>query len=355
MSISRVLREKLMDKDDDSKVPAAGPAPGETQEAYDLKLAAEADRGDAVKPDDKVDDKVDDEKAAAEKKAADEKAVAAKAAADKKAAGGEGLDDKVDDKKDGKVSIPKFRYDAAAARARKAEEKAAAAEARIQELLGAKAPQGATQPTGDEPLTVDQAEDRILTIDDELEKAVESDDAKKMLQLMREQRELRDGIYSVQLEQAVKTGSKTAVNDVQLERVITEIETQIPVLDPNSETYDDALAVETLELADALELKGDTPAEAMLQAVDYMSSKLGEGAADAVKDAKTEPKKTDLDRNKKVAENSTDLPGAKGGTDSDKAGLSADKPNIASMSDGEFNTMMDDAPEEHARLRGDFV
>ena len=222
-------------------------------------------------------------------------------------------------------------------------------------MLGQKAPQGATTQPGDEPLTVDQAEDRILAIDDELETAVEADDAKKMLQLMREQRELRDGIYSVQLDQAVKTGSTSAVNDVQLERVITEIETQIPVLDPNSETYSDALAVETLELAEAIELKGNTPAEAMLQAVDYMSSKLGEGAADVVKDAKTEPKKTDLERNKKVADTTTDLPGAKGGSDSDKAGLAADKPNIAVMSDGEFNTMMDEAPEEHARLRGDFV
>ncbi len=347
MSISRVLREKLMDAADDDQKPAAGgPAPGETQEAYDLKIAAAKDRGDVV--DDKVDDKTDD------KKAADEKAVADKKAADDKAADDK-TDDKKDDKKDDKVSIPKFRYDAAAARARKAEEKAAAAEARIQELLGQKAPQGATTQPGDEPLTVDQAEDRILAIDDELETAVEADDAKKMLQLMREQRELRDGIYSVQLDQAVKTGSTSAVNDVQLERVITEIETQIPVLDPNSETYSDALAVETLELAEAIELKGNTPAEAMLQAVDYMSSKLGEGAADVVKDAKTEPKKTDLERNKKVADTTTDLPGAKGGSDSDKAGLAADKPNIAVMSDGEFNTMMDEAPEEHARLRGDFV
>lgn len=339
-----------MDKvDDDNKPAAGGPAPGETQEAYDLKMQEAADRGDVVKEpdaDDKTDDKKADTKADADDKKDDKKADDTKAADDKDA-------DKKDDKKDDKVSIPKFRYDAAAARARKAEEKAAAAEARIQELLGAKAPEGA-KTTGDEPLTVEQAEDRIIAIDDELEEAVEADDSKKMLLLMREQRELRDGIYDVQLEQAVKTGSTTAVNDVQLERVITEIETQIPVLDPNSETYDDALAIETLELADALELKGNTPAEAMLQAVDYMSSKLGEGAADAVKDAKSEPKKTDLERNKKVADSTTDLPGSKGGSDSDKAGHSADKPNIAAMSDKEFNTMVDEAPEEHARLRGDF-
>lgn len=346
MSISRVLREKLMDEvEDDNKPAGGGPAPGETQEAYDLKQQAE-DRGDVVTEPD-ADDKTDDKKAAADDKKADDTKATDDKDADKK-------DDK--DEKDTKVSIPKFRYDAAAARARKAEEKAAAAEARIQELLGQKPPQGATQtPTGDEPLTVAQAEDRILAIDDELEEAVEADDSKKMLMLMREQRELRDGIYDVQLEQATKSGTTAAVNDVQLDRVITEIEEQIPVLNPNSETYDDVLAVETLELADALELKGNTtPAEAMMQAVEYMSSKLGEGAAEAVADAKSDPKKTDLERNKKVADSTTDLPGSKGGSDSDKAGLAADKPNIASMSDKEFNTMVDESPEEHARLRGDF-
>jgi len=94
----------------------------------------------------------------------------------------------------------------------------------------------------------------------------------------------------------------------------------------------------------------------MIQAIEYMSSKLGIGAVEAVDTAKSQPKKTDVDRNAKVARDAPpDVPGTTGGADSDQAGHKSGKINVMDMSEKEFDALADKSPEELAALRGDVV
>ena len=239
--------------------------------------------------------------------------------------------------------------DAALIRARKAEEE--------RDALKAEAARAAAAPAkpadDDETITIAEAEKRIDALDLEIAKAMkdeDDEDGTKAAALLREQRELRDGIQEAQ---AVDTRAETAAQtaeEIQFDRVVTDLEKRIPTLDPDHADYNQELTDETVTLAKALKGQGYTQGDSMLLAVDYMSEKLGV-KSDVVKDVK---KETNIDKNVAAANKlPPDTPGAKG-VASDQAGMTPDSKNAMGMSDDEFEALRQN-PEELARLRGDFV
>lgn len=347
-----VLREKLergrlQDKagDDGDKGGGAGdgdaedenalqPGPGETSDSVKgLKAAADDDKGDDA-ADDKADEK--DDKKAAEKNAAEEEAAA------KKKADEEDKDADID-------GIPKSRLDAVLKRARNAE-----AENRKLRAEAAKAPaDDDADDDADDSITITQAQDRLEALDVEIAKAAkdeEDEDGAKLALLIREQRELQEGIRDARMEELQTEGSRQTTEDIQFDRVVTELEENIPVLNPDHEDYDDDATQETVTLAHALRAQGRTKADAMLLAVDYMSSKLGIDES-AVKDVKL---KTDVAKNVDIAKKMPpDLPGVKG-TSSDKGGLTGTPADGVRMSDDEFAAISEDE-EKFKLLRGDLL
>ena len=338
-----VLREKLEDKADDAKSggsaddkPTVQPGPGETEDSIvsaglraatvDKKPDEGDDKGDEVKDDDakaaKDDDKKDDAKAAKD-------------------------DDKKDDKDAEIKGIPKSRLDAALARTR-------AAEKELREVRAKQAAEPATTSAKDDDedtLTIAQAETRVSDLDVEIAKAMkdeEDETGAKLAVLLREQRELSEGIQEAKLEDFQTDSRALTSEEIQFDRVVDELESQIPQLDPDHDDYDEDLVSETITLAQALNGQGRTQADSMLLAVDYMSGRLGI-TKDVVADVK---KGTDIEKNVKLAAKlPPDLTDAKG-VASDKAGVTKESGKISDMSTDEFNALTDD--EDRLKfLRGD--
>jgi hypothetical protein len=331
-----VLKERLQAKEDDAKgggaedEPTVQAGPGETAES--LKTMDGADRGD--KADDKTDDK------AAKGSATDD---------DKKAADAKASDDKDDDKADDEITgIPKSRLDAALSRAR-------AAEKENRDLRAQQTDTPATPATpaadDDDTLTIAQAEKRVDDLDDEIAKAMKDEEEEghaKLTVLLREQRELSEGIQEAKREDADHDSRSHTTEEIQFDRVVNELEEQLPMLDPNHADYNEDLVGEVVTLAQALNQQGRTQADSMLLAVDYMSGKLGLSKSEMA----SVKKETDVAKNVATAKKMPpDLSEAKGMA-SDKGGVTKETGKVADMSEDEFYTLSED--EERIKfLRGD--
>lgn len=339
MSLSeRLERGVLQDKaDDDAKGGGAGdakdddavqPGPGETSDSVKGLKAAKVDE-----PDDKGDDIPADK---------DDDAKAAKADDDSKT-------DDDDADKDADISgIPKSRLDGALKRARSAEAELRKLRATPQEP----APQD-DDDADDGTITMSAAQDRLEALDLEIAKAAKDDedeDGAKLALLIREQRELQEGIRDARDEEARTESSRTTTEEIQFDRVVTELEENVPMLNPEHADYDDDATQETVTLAQALRAQGRTQADAMLLAVDYMSGKLGIDKA-TMKDVKL---KTDVEKNVALAKKMPpDTPGIKG-TSSDKGGLTGEPGDGVRMNDDEFDALRSDE-EKFKLLRGDVL
>ncbi len=325
--------------DDANDDDALQPGPGETMDSVKgLKAAKgddDGDKGDEVKPDDDAKAKADAE---------------AKAAADKAAADGKAGDDdgKTGDDDDGIKGIPKSRLDGVLKRAREAE-----AELRKLRAEAKPEPDPKDDKDDDGTISMDQAQERLEALDLEIAKAAkdtEDEDGAKLALLIREQRELQEGVRDARDEEARSTSKSETTEEIQFDRVVNELEESIPQLNPDHEDYDDDMVQETITLAQALRVQGRTQADAMLLAVGYMSTKLGIDP-DAVKDVKL---KTDVKKNVDLAKKlPPDLPGVKG-TSSDKGGLTGGPADGVRMDDDEFEALRKDE-ERFKMLRGDIL
>ena len=327
-------------KDDDAKddkTVQLQPGPGETTDSVRGLKGTPVDDKDDDKSDDKSDDKADDKADDDDKKAA---------------AGADAADDKSDDKadKDADISgIPKSRLDGALKRAREAEAELRKLRAEPKEPVVAAKDDDADDGT----ISMSQAQERLEALDVEIAKAAKDDEDEegaKLALLIREQRELQEGIRDARDEEARSTSKNETSEEIQFDRVVTELEENIPQLNPEHEDYDDDVTQETVTLAQALRAQGRTQADAMLLAVDYMSGKLGIDKT-ALQDVKL---KTDVAKNVDLAKKlPPDLPGVKG-TASDKGGLTGGPADGVRMDDAEFDALQADE-ERFKILRGDIL
>ena len=336
-----VLQNKAGDRGDD--LPGSSDGDAKDDDAVQPIVAGPGETPDSVKglnvakDDDKDDDKADDK---------------ADADDDKKAAKADAKDDKDDDKADDDADIggiPKSRLDGALKRARSAEAELRKLRAEPKEPVD----KATVTDVDDGTITMDEAQERLETLDVEIAKAAKDDedeDGAKLALLIREQRELQEGIRDARDEETRTESSRTTSEEIQFDRVVTELEENVPMLNPEHEDYDDDVTQETVTLAQALRAQGRTQADAMLLAVDYMSGKLGIDT-NTMKDVKL---KTDVAKNVDLAKKMPpDTPGIKG-TASDKAGMSGTPADGVRMDDDEFEALRQDE-EKFKILRGDIL
>lgn len=305
--------------DDDKTVQ---PGPGETKQSIDDLQATSDDKGDKVDDDKKADEAKGDDNEADDKKAAD----------------------------DEPKGIPKSRLDAALKRAREAE-----AENRrlLAEQKADDKPAAKDDDDDDDVLTVAQAQKRVAELDGEIAKSIRDEDVtdEQVTALLREQRELQEGIREAEnAEFQTETAARTA-EEIQFDRVVTELEENIPALNPeNKDEYNEDLVQETITLARALNAQGRSQADSMLLAVDYMSDKLGVKAG-TIADVK---KTTDVEKNVNTAKTMPpDVPGMQGAS-SDTGGITGEPGDAQRMSDAEFNALTQDE-QKLRQLRGDML
>ena len=249
------------------------------------------------------------------------------------------------------ASIPKARFDAAVNKEREAREAAEQRLAALEKQIAESTKQVEQSQhiseleAQSEELTAQHAQ---LLVDGEVEKAVA---------VMKQIRQIDRQI--VKAEQSVETQRTTAatLESEKVDLAIAQLESDHPVLNPDSELFDARLANFVLsEQRRLISEQGMTPSKALLKA--------GKDIVESFVSPKTEEKpekqglKNDSDRKKEQVSKNLDASKRQPATmkdvglDSDKAGASSSTPDINQLTREEFDAL----PEStKARMRGDFV
>ena len=234
--------------------------------------------------------------------------------------------------------IPKSRYDAVMARLKEAEKR--------EQAQPQQAP--APQPEVD-PITA-----RLNEIDAEIATAVKDGDGDKAAQLMAESRNIQTRMFSEQLQQTSQQTSSAAIQQVQYDTLVEQVEYYLPETNPDSEAYDEGLVLEVQELMGAFEAKGYTSANALNAALGYVrpgwnsEQQQEEQPAAQQEPPPPEPKKTDVKRN--IEDAKAQPPKMEEGDNSDSAGLRG-QIDVMKLSDSEFEKLTE---KQLAELRGDY-
>lgn len=275
---------------------------------------------------------------------------------------GEGEKKGVKDEDAKGIRIPKFRFDAVAARAKAAEERAAELEAKLQELQGLarQTPPSQQQPQEGKDLSPEQElEQKLADIDARMAQAIKDGEADIIPQLMAESRQAEKDFYLQQMEQVAKTNDQQTAEQIQeaarLDLILTQLEEQFPIFDENSDQYDQDANDKVLEVQQAYIAAGRSPSDALVEAVNLVLPTLGyndvQDPSARPTESKPQDRSEDVKRNTRTArQQPPDLDSV--GDDSDKAGQTDTLPDPLQLTDSEWDAL----PEEtKKRLRGDFV
>lgn len=235
--------------------------------------------------------------------------------------------------------IPKSRYDAVMARLKETE-------AKLQEQ---------TQP----PTTVQQMPQQqtaepdldvqLSDIDNQIADAVREGDGDKVAQLMSQSRQLQNEAISEQFSTVQNNAVSASAQQIHYDAFVQQVERFIPETRPESENYDEGLVLEISELADAYEMKGVAPAEALQKALGYIRPGWNQpqDAETTQTETKPEPRTTDVKTNVETAK--TQPPSMEAGDNSDTAGIKG-KIDPMKISDSDFDKLTE---EQLAEMRGD--
>lgn len=226
------------------------------------------------------------------------------------------------------------------------------------ELL-AKQQQTQQQETVDADLRA--ASSRLSELEKTLTKQIADGETEKAAATLADIRQLSEAIADYKAEMKAEAATAQAVEQVRTSMVIDRIEEAYPELNPQHEDYDEAKVAKVLKLKKGLQATGDSPSEALQEAV-----KLVMGAPTTVKertavDVTPRVSKDDIAGQRKAeavarnadAANKQPPTTAKVGMDSDKAGGGALKPeDVMKMSQDEFAKLDE---KTLSRLRGDEI
>ena len=291
------------------------------------------DRGDSI-PD--VDQQAKEAADAAAKQKADEEA-AAKTAADKK---GDEDDDRDPDGEPAKrIRIPKARVDEMTRKHKEREE----ALVREKEAL--------EQELAKTRLSTDFQQ--LKTKSDELAEKYEDLMAdgkiKEAKEVRKEMSELQLYMIDALAGAKASVAQREAVADIKYDMLLTRIESEHPVLNPDGDAFDEDIANEVSDTMNRLVATGVPKDRALARAVKYVVGT----PAGKTDDKKDLPDKRGEEARKKAVDAVGKTPAslAKHGSDSDKAGGSpADASSILRLSQDDFAKL---DPAALARLRGD--
>jgi hypothetical protein len=237
------------------------------------------------------------------------------------------------------IMIPKHRYDSASARAKAAEEKLAAYEAKLE----------SKQPAAKQEV-VDDTDKALADLDLKRATALADGDVDLAAKISGEIRMLEKQAYQAEIKRSNSEVESSTVAKMKFDAAVDSITQQYDVFDPDSDNYDQAIVDETLDLQSAFEAKGYSATEALYKAVGYVIK--DEVATEAPEAKKETPaaRKTDVKKNVDAAKR-TPPSLEKSGLDSDATGAKA-VPNATELSEEDFDAL----PEAtKARMRGDLV
>lgn len=190
---------------------------------------------------------------------------------------------------------------------------------------------------------------RLAELDGELTQAMVEGDDKKIRALRKEERQLSDEVMNVRLE----TTAQQIKQQARYDAIVEQMEAQYPALNPEHDDYDEDAVSDVLDLRDAFQAKGETPAAALLKAIRW-----------AMPEESAEPEKPSLRREegkKKKPARSTKTPKKRNAKVRDSqppstAGRSSketkDVIDVMNMSEEEFDKL----PEKTlAKLGGDYI
>mgnify|MGYP000524116798 CR=1 FL=1 len=277
------------------------------------------DRGDDPPPDDPDDDPEDD---------------ASRAAHDDDPGGGD----------DDEPKIPKSRFDEAVQRER---ERAARAEEQLQRI----------QQSDDDDQhrdNVQELERQIDAKEDEYEEAVFNGEKDKAKNIRRELRELRDQDRELRNAASSDEAREQALEQVRYDQALADVEASHPVLNPNSENFNNSTAGEVAEVMQGLQARGYSADQALRRATRYVVGEPSDGGGkeeDPEKQRQTRQERSREGRRRSAeAKNKQPEDQAAAGSPNDRRGQ--DAKSVQEMSEKEFNELPE---EEKARLRGDAV
>lgn len=239
--------------------------------------------------------------------------------------------------------IPKSRYDSKAAHAKAVEEENARLRAELEKA----------RPKDQEEAPTITALDRQLDeLDAKVIAAAKDGDTDAQLSLMAEQRKLqrqRNELFEQAVVERARNEVKGMTESEKLDHAITDVISNNPVLDQDSDQYDDSVVDEVADLQEAFIAKGVSPADALYRAVNYVIRNTGTGAPEQPQDRPVDKKVTDIKKNLKTA-SSQPPSNQKVGDDNGATGMKGDVLDVADLSEEEFDAL----PESTLRkLRGD--
>ena len=252
---------------------------------------------------------------------------------------------------DEKVAIPKARFDAAVTKEREAREAAEATAKELQAQLDAN------------KIAVDtvKLEAEIETLDDELDAAMADGQKEDVKRLRKEIRQRQEAISEARAEQRSRYATAVAVEQIRYDALLDRLETAHPEINADSDSYDEAIAADVLDLKSAYEAKGLGSAEALRKAASFVFKEAAKAAKEDEKKDEAKPdekakaeaaaKRKEEAIAKALAARKAQPPkSSTAGADSTAAGGAITKASVAKMSDADFDKLK---PEELRALRGD--
>lgn len=314
---------------------------------------SKGDGGKSAKDASDLDDKDDDEK---DDKDGDDKDDADDKGDKDDKDNADDKDEKDDDKKARKDSrIPVSRHKEILAKER---EKRAELERRLQAHQ-----HGQQVASTNEQIT--KAEEQLLTKETEYNKAMIAGDADKATALMREIRTLERSIGEAKTQMSSEAAVAQATEKVRYQLTVERLEEAYPQLNPDSETFDEDLSADVVDLMNSyIARRNMTPAQAIQKAVKRLVGEPKNKAQERATEAKARVESDDVkaqlakDRKAEAVKRNVDVAGKQPkslkdvGTDSDKAGGGITAQSVMKMTQTDFSKL-DEATL--ARLRGDVL
>lgn len=305
-----------------------------------------ADYGDEISP--------EQEKAAATNSRLAPEKEPAKAAQNQKTAVEPAADSEEEEEedKDPVPMIPKSRFDQRTLQLRTAREENAKLLAELEKLRNSAQPASTSQPTETAAPASPTASvaQQLQAAEDAYLAARKDNDAEAELKAMRAIRELE----IQRVNEIANSSQNTTMSRLQEEREYAEAlslaESAFPVLNPDSDDYDDKTVERVSELLEAFVARGHSRAVALAKSVEFAfpSTETDEQPTAPAKSGKSNKRSTNVSKNVDAAKRTApDISTV--GVDSDKAGLSQEL-DMTALTEEEFDALPDSVK---AKYRGD--
>lgn len=247
-------------------------------------------------------------------------------------------------KPDEPIMIPKARFD-------EVQHKAREREAELQRRLDAAQAREKQETTNENVQSLEEALDKLDTQYAELLLEGETEKANAV---RKEWRQKQNDLFDIRLEQRSSLASQQAIESMRFDRQLAEYEVKFPVINPDSESFNQGVADEVADLMSAFEGKGWNAVAALNKAIKYVIPETtgGEQAEAPKLDPEMVRTKRNVRARKKVAEVAEKSPPdiIDKGRDSDKVGTGDGLPDVTKMTPDQFAELSE---AQLRKLRGD--